>query len=206
VWVLFLGARSWRRQGDWYDQRTFILSTIAAGGDSARMRVNLGNVFLAAGDPEHALVEYRAALAREPHLAFAQLGIANAELHLTHYDAARAALDACGENPGLDAEIAQLRTALDFAQYRKDPVPGYHVAADHAPLNWPLRKRAITALAQTGRMEEAAHELIAFIEEQDFRADPWKLLSDFLIHAGKKDEAAVALARARALDCRLTSK
>ena len=39
--VPFLGARTWIRTFDWKDQRTFLERTIASGGDSVRMLINL---------------------------------------------------------------------------------------------------------------------------------------------------------------------
>ena len=38
VWTLWLGVRTWQRQGDWVDQRTFLTRTIEAGGDKERRR------------------------------------------------------------------------------------------------------------------------------------------------------------------------
>src|SRR5438309_10411341 len=44
VWMAFLGARTFARTFDWKDQRTFLERTIARGGDSARMLINLGGL------------------------------------------------------------------------------------------------------------------------------------------------------------------
>src|SRR6185436_4969641 len=46
LWTIWLCSHTWQRQYDWADQRTFLTRTIEAGGDSARMRVNLGNLEL----------------------------------------------------------------------------------------------------------------------------------------------------------------
>ena len=43
-WVVFLAGRTAVRTLDWKDQRTFFERTIAAGGDSARMWINLGGL------------------------------------------------------------------------------------------------------------------------------------------------------------------
>lgn len=203
VWALLLGARTWQRQADWRDQRTFLTRTIEAGGDSARMHVNLGNLEAAEGHTDRALAEYAEALRRDPHLAFAHFGIATAQLKLGHFADARAALEKAAAVPGLDAEKLQLRTALDFAEKKLDPVPGYRAAADLTPLNWPLRRRYLAAFAQTGHLPEAARELRAFLAEQDFRADSWLLLADFFTRMKQADLARAAHDEAQRRDVRL---
>src|SRR5438128_807005 len=42
VWIGFLAVRTFYRAQDWQDPRTFFGRTIAAGGDSTRMLINLG--------------------------------------------------------------------------------------------------------------------------------------------------------------------
>src|SRR6185295_3099698 len=44
LWIVFLGARTFVRAQDWRDPRIFFTRTIAAGGDSARMLINLGGL------------------------------------------------------------------------------------------------------------------------------------------------------------------
>src|SRR5438132_693015 len=52
VWMAFLGARTFARTFDWKDQPTFLERTIAHGGDSARMLINLGGLELTEGKLE----------------------------------------------------------------------------------------------------------------------------------------------------------
>ncbi|MGH8101474.1 MAG: hypothetical protein ACREIW_09260, partial [Chthoniobacterales bacterium] len=49
LWLVFLGARTFLRTFDWKDQRTFAERTIASGGNSARMLINLAGVKLSEG-------------------------------------------------------------------------------------------------------------------------------------------------------------
>ncbi|MEQ1860908.1 MAG: hypothetical protein ABMA13_13315 [Chthoniobacteraceae bacterium] len=200
AWTTLLAVRTWTRQADWRDQRTFLTRTIATGGDSARMRVNLGNLEASKGRHETALAEYAIALEHRPDLSFAHLGVAAAQINLGHFADARAALD---RTAGLEAEKLQLRAALDFAEKNIDPVPSYRAAADLSPLNWPLRRRAITALAQSGRLPDAIRELHTFLASQDFRADSWLLLADLLTQAGQPKLADAAHAEAHRCDVRL---
>lgn len=203
LWTALLATRTLLRQADWRDQRTFLTRTIAAGGDSARMHLNLGNLEASEGRADRALAEYAEALRRDPELAFAPFAIAAVQLKAGHFAEARAALDRAGKAPGLDAQKLQLRTALDFAEKKIDPLPGYRAAADLAPLDWPLRRRYLAALAQANRLPTAVSELRTFLATQPFRADSWALLADLLTRAREPALAAAARAEARKRDVRL---
>ncbi len=203
VWTSCLATRTWLRQPDWRDQRTFLTRTIAAGGDSARMHVNLGNLEAAEAHPDRALAEYAEALRRDPKLSFAHLGIAAAQLKLRHFAEARAALDRADESPSLEAEKLQLRAALDHADWKMSPVFAYGCATEFARLNWPIYRRYVTALAQFENTSAAASELRSFLETQDFRADSWLLLAELYTRMNQPALAKVARAEARKRDVRL---
>ena len=66
IWVLFLPVRTFLRTFDWKDQRTFLTRTIADGGDSARMWINLGGLELSEGHLDAARQALDRALAKEP--------------------------------------------------------------------------------------------------------------------------------------------
>ena len=76
VWVAFLGARTFIRTLDWKDQRTFLERTIAHGGDSARMLINLGGLELTEGKLEDAAVHLHAALQKKPDQPLAIINLA----------------------------------------------------------------------------------------------------------------------------------
>ena len=63
IWTLFLGVRTFFRNPDWHDQRTFLERTIADGGDSARMYINLGGLELSEGHISDALADFQKAMA-----------------------------------------------------------------------------------------------------------------------------------------------
>jgi len=203
LWAVALGVRTFVRQGDWYDGQTFLLRTIEAGGDSARMRVNLGNIAAAAGNIDQAMAEYQAALERRPNLAFALLAIAGLEMKRGHFAEARKALDLAEQQPGFASEVRVVRGALDFTEKKIDPTPVYREAAELSPLNWPLRKRYLNALVLTGHLPVAIEELRAFLMAQDFRAETWQYFAELLTQAGRPDLAAVAHEEARLRDVRL---
>ena len=66
LWIAFLGVRTFYRAQDWRDPRTFFTCTIAAGGDSARMLINLGGLELSDGHLEQAEMFLQRALAKIP--------------------------------------------------------------------------------------------------------------------------------------------
>ena len=66
IWLLFLPLRTFARTFDWKDQRTFLTRTIADGGDSARMLINLGGLELSEGHLEAARQALEKALVMEP--------------------------------------------------------------------------------------------------------------------------------------------
>ena len=76
LWIAFLGVRTFYRAQDWQDPRTFFTRTIAAGGDSARMLINLGGLELSDGHLEQAEMFLQRALAKNPEQPFALLNLA----------------------------------------------------------------------------------------------------------------------------------
>ncbi|MEI9894482.1 MAG: tetratricopeptide repeat protein [Chthoniobacter sp.] len=132
-WALFLGARTFLRQADWRDQRTFIESTIAAGGSSARMWMNLGNVEFAAGHQDAALADYREALRRTPDQPVIWLGYASILLHGRDFQGAREALGHAETSPLLAADCLTLRATLESAESGRDPGDSLRQAVAKAP-------------------------------------------------------------------------
>ncbi len=61
-----LGARSWLRAADWFDQRTLFEATVRTSPHSALALVNLGSIYLEEGRLARAEAAYRRALAIAP--------------------------------------------------------------------------------------------------------------------------------------------
>ncbi|MEO8353394.1 MAG: tetratricopeptide repeat protein, partial [Chthoniobacteraceae bacterium] len=93
AWTVLLGIRTWTRHGDWLDQPTFLLETIKAGGDTARMHVNLGHHKASKGLNEEALEEFHEALRIKPGQTHALFGVASISTRLGRYTEAREALE-----------------------------------------------------------------------------------------------------------------
>ena len=66
-------------------------------------------------------------------------------------------------------------------------------------------RRYLAALSMTGQTEKAVAELQTLLKTEWYRAESWQLLSEYLTRLGQADEAAKALAQARAFDVHLNN-
>ena len=200
AWSLWLGICTRDQQSYWFDQRSFVTRTIAAGGDSARMHVNLGNIEAASFHTELARAEYQSALQRAPKLPFALLGLAALDIQSANYDSARALLNQAAEEPLLAPQCLQMRASLEYRESKRDVLPLLSEAVALAPTQWPIRRRYILALEQTGHRDQAIRELRLLLEREPFRADSWKLLAELLANSQQPERAIAAFERAVQLD------
>jgi tetratricopeptide (TPR) repeat protein len=190
VWMGFLGVRTFVRQDDWRDQRTFIERTIAHGGRSTRMFMNLANVEFSEGHPDRALALYREALDRTPEQAIIWLGYAHVLLRNRDFHAAREALMKASKSPFLAAECLQTTAILQHLETGEDSGSIMREALGKAPRNWPIRKRYLEYLVERGDREEAIRELRDFIDIHDYRNETWRMMGEMLEASGR-----LALAR-----------
>jgi hypothetical protein len=202
AWVCFLGARTWLRQGDWKDQRIFLERTIAAGGDSVRMRINLGALESSLGRHDLALAHFRRATTEAPEQMFGWLGLANAALRAGDLAAARAALERVETAPFLRAEVLVARAALTHREGGANAEDFLRQAVEAAPDNWAIRRRYVEHLDELEQTNAAADHLRDFIGRQPFRAESWRLLGSFLEKLSNPKAAEVAYEHAAARDVR----
>lgn len=203
-WVLALGTRTALRQADWRDQRTFIERTIAAGGDSPRMLMNLANLELASGHAEKTLTLYREALRRTPDQAMIWFGYAAVLARTGDLAGARDAIAHAEKSSMLRAECLSLRATLAAQDRQEDPEALLQEALRQAPANWPLRKRHAESIAAAGNFPAATRELVDFLRVYSFRAESWKLLGKILESSGASPEARSAYGEALRRDVRDT--
>ena len=203
-WFAFLGVRTFLRQADWRDQRTFLTRTIADGGDTARMQMNLGNVEWQDGHADLAVAHYREALRRAPEQAMAWMALANVSVGARDFATAREALGHAEKSALLAPDILKTRAALEYLETGRDSGELLRQAVALAPKDWPIRRRHLEHLDETGRTAEAARELRDFLSAQSFRAESWALLSRLLGKLGHGDAAAAAWREAQRRDVRLT--
>ena len=200
AWLLFFGARTFLRNDDWKDHATFVERTIVCGGDSARMLVNLGLIESSGGRPKIALAYFREALLRSPGQPQATLNMASAEIRLRDFSKARELLQKAMDAPETRTGALLDLTALEFQEGRRMRVDLLRRAAESAPDNWPVRRRYINALVETGDVTAAIGELRTLLERQPYRAESWHLLGDFMVRIGRPDFAKTAYRQAADYD------
>src|SRR5205814_9231958 len=113
VFTVFLGMRTFIRTFDWKDQRTFLERTIASGGDSARMLINLGGLESTEGRFDLAKKNLMAALSREPGQPLAVISLAVVALKQDDLKTARELLPRAAQMPFVDAQALELLAVLE---------------------------------------------------------------------------------------------
>ncbi len=203
LWLAFLGARTFVRTFDWKDQRTFLERTIAHGGDSARMLINLGGLELTEGNLPEAAADLHAALQKKPNQPLAMVNLAAVALKQNDFKQARELLNRAIQMPLVDAQANELLTVLEHKESGKVDLMRMRLASRSGPSNWAIEKAYIQLLDQTGARSSAINELLAVLQTQWYRADSWQLLSELETEAGHADQAANALEKARTYDVHL---
>lgn len=199
VWTLLLGARTFLRQADWRDQRTFIEHTIADGGDSPRMRMNLGNVESAAGHHELAVRHYREALRGSPEQPIIWLGYANVLLRAGNFTGAREALGQAEKSRHLAGECRRTLAAITHLESGADSGNILRDALALDPDNWSIRKQYIEYLI--GRDEEGAMRALRDqLRGDGFRNESWKLMGRLAESINRPDLAIGSYREALARD------
>ncbi len=200
VWAGFLGIRTWLRNPDWHDQRTFIERTIADGGGSARMLINLGNLELSEGKPHAAIDDLQKALVLAPDQPIGLLSLGGAYLRDRQFPQAREQFEKALDDPFTAPDALQDLAVLEFQQNHVDRVDLLEKAAELAPQNWDIQKRYIMHLAERGQNMAAMTLLRKVADDQWWRADTWRLLGDFWARLRQYDSAARAYRHAIAYD------
>src|SRR5207248_5576774 len=113
LWIAFLGLRTFYRAQDWQDPRIFFGRTIGAGGDSARMLINLGALELSEGHLEQADMLFQRALSKNPEQPFALLNLVCRLLLEKKMSTARGFLERAQKNP---VSLAQAEEMLAMVE------------------------------------------------------------------------------------------
>jgi protein O-mannosyl-transferase len=203
VLVVVLGARTFLYSLDWKNQRTFLERTIAAGGDSPRMIINLASQELHEDQLDAAKAHLEAALVKEPNQPFAVINLAVVALRKEDYATAREILNRAKDLPVVDAQAHELFAILEIKEHERVELLRFRLASRTGPPNWRIERRYIEALDQTGHSAEAIKELAACLHTQWYRAESWQLLSRLFSKNGSTREATEALEQANAYDVHL---
>lgn len=203
VWMTFLGVRSFYRAQDWRDARTFFERTIANGGDSARMFINLAGLELQQHHLDRAEALVNAALQKSPGQPFALLNLAAIEIERGKFAEARKILADAAKEPVTTAQADELLAVITLQETGKLDLMRWRLAARDTGSTWKIERRYVTALAQSGARDKAIAELRTTLVAQWYRAETWQLLSEELAKARRSADATAALAQARDLDVHL---
>jgi tetratricopeptide (TPR) repeat protein len=202
-WVVVLGARTFVYTLDWKNQRMFLERTIAAGGDSARMLINLASQELHEGQLDSAKKHLEAALEKEPNQPFAVINLAVVAIRKEDYATAREILNRAKDLPVVDAQAHELLGILEIKEHERVELLRFRLASRTGPPNWRIERRYIEALDQTGNTSAAIQELAACLKTQWYRAESWQLLSRLFTKNGPTREGMEALEQAKDYDVHL---
>ncbi|HEY1582827.1 MAG TPA: tetratricopeptide repeat protein [Chthoniobacterales bacterium] len=206
TWLLFLGGRTFVRTFDWKNQRTFLTRTIADGGDSARMLINLGGFELGAGHVAAARQALERALAKEPGNPLAQLNFAAVEIRERKFADARARLKKIVESPEMRARAEESLAVLENRETGQVNLMRLRLAARLGPPNWSIEQRYIKALADLGYPDRAITELKTCLVLAPYRSESWLMMQRLLLKIGRPNEAAIAWREAEDADVHLRDR
>lgn len=206
LWMLFLGMRTFVRTFDWKDPRTFFERTIASGGDSARMLINLGALDLNEGKFEDAAIQLHAALQKKPDQPLAVIDLATIALKQNDFKLARQLVMRAIQMPLVEAKAHELLAVLDMKEKGQVDLMRLRLAAHTGAPDWDIEKRYILALNETSSTKSAIAELLGCLQTQWYRAASWQLLAELHRKLGHDAQAAMAFAQASAYDVHLADK
>jgi protein O-mannosyl-transferase len=194
-------ARVWSRLPDWKDDFALYRSAVSVSPRSARIRYNLGNAYLEAGDYGAAEAHYRAALAIYADFDDARVNLGMALLHQARPEEALPLLKTAAE---LDPDNADVAVDLGAAYRALGQAPR---AEEEFRRALALDPRSARAWNNLGSLYLARGELPRAIEhlEKAIRFDPDLAilrinLGDALTAASRAGEAAEQFVAAARLD------
>jgi tetratricopeptide (TPR) repeat protein len=203
-WAGFLAGRTFVRTFDWRDQRTFLERTIAAGGDSARMLINLGGLELSEGHLDKAKAALQMALKKEPDQPIAIINLAAVAIKQNEFSAARALLTRATNMPVVDGRAHELLAVLESRERGDANLMRMRLASRTGPSDWSIERRYIRLLDEAGATAGAIQEVQHCLATEWYRADSWLLLSQLLKKSGHAAQAAEALSAAERYDAHLS--
>lgn len=203
AWIVVLAGRSLMRASDWHDDRTFFERTIAAGGSSPRMLINLGAVDLRENKLGAARQLFARALAKQPDQPFAILNLGIVALKENDFAGAHQWVAQAQKHEITAAQAHEIAAVVRFREKAEVDLLRLRVAARTAPPTWSIERRYVESLAQQGMMSRAIEELKNVLRAEPYRAETWQLLAGCFSLAGDRQNAEVAMAQARDLDVHL---
>lgn len=200
LWTVFLGVRTFLRIDDWKDQRTFLERTIADGGDSARMLINLGSLESSEGRFEEAKRHLRSALSKEPDQPLAILALATVAVRESDFKSAHELTQRAAQMSLVEAQAYELMAVLENKETGNANLMRMRLASHTGPPNWSIEKRYVNLLDQINGPEAAVREVTACLRTQWYRAETWQLAAELAAKAGQTAAAEEAWANAHRYD------
>ena len=191
-WVVFLAGRTAVRTLDWKDQRTFFERPIAAGGDSARMWINLGGLELSEGKLDRAKSALDKALQKESDQPLATLNLAVVALRQKDLKTARELATRASQSDWTEAQARELLAVIDFQEKGSANPLRLRLASRTGVPNWEIEKRYVRLMDELGSTDSAINELQGCLRREWYRAESWDLLGQLLRKRGKLKEASWA--------------
>jgi tetratricopeptide (TPR) repeat protein len=203
AWILFLGIRTSLRADDWREHRTFLERTVAGGGDTARMLINLAADQLRKSELHPARATLLKALQKEPNEPFAQINLAAVALKEKKFAEARQILTRAVEIPLISAQAHEMLAVLEYQEHGRVDLRRLHLATRTGSRSWNIEKRYLEVLVQSGMTDAAIQELRRVLQTEWYRAESWAFLSQLLEKTNRPGEAEAARARAQRYDVHL---
>src|SRR5262249_12104573 len=154
---------------DWHDPRTFFTRTITAGGDSARMLINLGGVELSEGHLEKGETLFQHALAKNPEQPFALLNLAAVALKRNDLKTAGSCLGRAQKNPVSRAQAEERLAVGEQKEKGRITLLRLRLAARPDPPSWPVMRRYLAGLALSEQLPKAVAELQVLLQTEWYR-------------------------------------
>jgi tetratricopeptide (TPR) repeat protein len=206
--VIALGVRSTVRSGDWLSNELFARHTMAAGGESIRIALLLGQTYVQHGEYAAAERIYRRALQLCPDYPIARNNLADALVHQGKEDEAKAVFIAATEAaPETRKEyprtwIAALNLArLYHTQHNNtDAINVLEAAHRNYPETWELISSESEMLREDNKLDRAIALVRPFTENNWWHFGSAMALGRLYTEKGDVDLAEAALRRASLLD------
>jgi tetratricopeptide (TPR) repeat protein len=208
VAVIALSARSFVRSGDWANDEIFYKHTFEAGGTSARVAVNLGQIYASRGAYADAERIFREVLEQSPNYPLAQNNLADVLNRLGRTKEAEA-LFARVEKDSAETRKQYPRTwigALNLAAMRHNARDNQSALAllDKArkdyPQVWDLISLECEILRQTNQLDDALHLVETFAQDHWWHYGAAVALGRLYAETGDVARADAALSHASRLD------
>ncbi len=206
--ALALSGRSFVRSSDWADPETFYRRTLAAGGSSLRVALNLGQVYCAKGEYAKAEVLFRRVVKLSPDYPIARTNLGEAlasqgktkEANAIFAETSKAAEQTRKEYPR--TWIAALNLA--HMDYKDKDFSAALAVLDKARIDYPGTWELVSLEAEILRRTQgpgAALPLVAdFAHSYWWHSASYMALGRLQAELGKRSEAEAALRHASWLD------